>query len=222
MDRRITVFVIATALLLAACGDDAGESTTPDETAGATLTTVASTPEELAQDVQEQAQSKADDLFASAIPGSFEVDGQQYDGQTVRCEPFFFNEPNPDDLNVRSFSGGVFVEVDITHGDGFSMDGTTYDQQNFSVFLSRPGDGVTEQFDGNVTSDAEGNWYPAAEFIPVGEQTATPLAAPPFTLDGNHISGSLTVNQSWPEGATGTAEVSFDLPFQDEILDCSL
>ena len=55
-----------------------------------------------------------------------------------------------------------------------------------------------------------------------GDQTEELLPAKPLEQDGNRISGSLSLEQSWPEGATGTVDVSFDLAYTDEIQDCSL
>jgi hypothetical protein len=223
MDRRITALLLSGALLLAACGSNSDDTSSPSGGDGETLTTSGQTPEELAEDVLEEAEQQiesgaADELFANAGSGTFTVDGESFDTPVVRCEPFAaFDEPNPDDLNVRALAGSVFVEVDLSNSEGFSMtDGTTFDQQHVTVFLSRPGDGVTEQFGSGLTSGADGNWYTVEDF----EQT-DPMPAP-FTLDGNHITGSMTVDQEWPDGATGTAEVTFDFEFPGEIQDCSL
>jgi hypothetical protein len=226
MDRRITALLLSGALLLAACGSDDTATTRASDVGDSEVspTTLAETGEELVEDLQEQAEDKAADLFANAGSGTFTVDGESFEAPVIRCEPFAaFDEPNPDDLNVRALAdGSVFVEVDLSNSDGISMvDGTTFDQQHVSVFLSRPGEGVTEQFDGAATNDADGNWL-SSEDIFVDPAQVTPLPEPPFTLDGNRITGSMTVNQSWPEGETGTAEVTFDFEFPGEIQDCSL
>jgi hypothetical protein len=225
MQRRFLALLFAGSIVLSACGsDDSGTTSAPDVgEAAESPTTLAEAGEELADDLQQQAEDKAADLFANAGSGTFTVDGESFEAPVIRCEPFAaFGDPNPDDLNVRALSGSVFVEVDLSNSDGISMvDGTAFDQQYVSVFLSRPGDGVTEQFDGAATNDADGNWI-SSEDVFVDPAEATPLPAPPFTLDGNRITGSMTVNQSWPEGETGTAEVAFDLEFPGEIQDCSL
>lgn len=219
MNRRTTALVFACGVLLAACGSDSGDTTAVNQDAGETPTTQASSPEDLAADVTNQAEQKADDLLANAGEGSFVVDGESFDAPVVRCEPFAaFGEPDPSDLNVRAFaSGSVYVEVDVAASEGISMvDGSSFDQQLVTVFLSRPGDGVTEQFEAGMNNDADGNWYTSDDF-----EQANPLPAP-YALDGNTISGSMTVAQTWPQDQTGTAEVSFDLDFPDEIHDCSL
>lgn len=224
LDRRITALLLAGALLLTACGGDSDDADAPEADGGETLTTLAQTPEELAEDVLEQAEEQiesgaVDDLFANAGSGTFVVDGESFDAPVIRCEPFSssFGDPNADDLNVRALVGSVFVEVDLSNSEGISFeDGSVYDQQFVTVFLSRPGDGVTEQFEGSATNDADGNWFLSEDF----EQT-NPIPTP-FALDGNTITGAMTVDQDWPEGATGTAEVSFDFEFPSEIQDCSL
>jgi hypothetical protein len=228
MRRRFLALLFAGSILLAACGGDSDDGDTPAGGDDETLTTLAQTPEELAEDVLEQAEEQVesgavDELFANAGSGTFTVDGESFEAPVVRCEPFAaFGEPNPDDLNVRALAGSVFVEVDLSNSDGISMvDGTAFDQQHVNVFLSRPGDGVTEQFDGGATNNADGEWI-ASEDQFNDPAEVTPLPAPPFTIDGNRITGSMTVIQDWPEGATGTAEVTFDLEFPGEIQDCSL
>lgn len=223
MHRRITVLLVAGALLVAGCGSDSEESPAPDGADGETLTTLAQTPEELAEDVLEEAEEQiesgaADDLFANAGSGTFTVDGQSFDSPVVRCEPFAaFDEPNPDDLNVRALVGDVFVEVDLANFESIDVaNGGMFNQQSVTVFLSRSGESGVEQFEADMRNDAEGNWYDGEDF-----EQATPLDAP-FTLDGNTITGSMTVLQNWPEGETGTADVTFDFEFPSEIQDCSL
>lgn len=223
MHRQMTVLLVAVVLVLAACGSDSEESPAPDDDGRGTVTTLSQTPEELAEDVMEDAEEQvesgaADDLLANAGTGTFTVDGQSFDTPVFRCEPFAaFDEPNPDDLNVRALVGDVFVEVDLANSEGIDIvNGGVFDQQSVGVFLSRSGEEGVEQFEARMSNDAEGNWYDGEDF-----EQATPLGTP-FTLDGNTITGSMTVLQNWPEGDTGTADVTFDFMFPPEIQDCSL
>jgi hypothetical protein len=225
MFRRVAAVLFVGAIVLAACGgDDADEPASDTPEAVVASTTLPGSTEELVEDVTEQAEEKGEELIAGATPGTFAVDGQQFESQTVRCEPFdFYGDASDDDLDLGSISeGSTYVNVTLTHSEGFGQEGGTYPQQHLSVFFSRQGDGGTEQFEGVATNDAEGNWYPGGALVLFGDQTEEPLPAKPFEQDGNRISGSLSLEQNWPEGATGTVEVSFDLAYTDEIQDCSL
>ncbi len=226
MDRRFAALIVAVVVLLAACGGDDVSGTQSDTTdAPETPTTLAEAAEDLTEDVTEQAEEKTEELIAGAVAGTFAADGEQFESQTVRCEPFdFYGDASEDDLDLASIAGdgSTFVNVTLTHTEGFGQDGSTYPQQNLSIQFSRQGEGGIEQFQGSSTNDAEGNWYPTGALVLFGDQTEEPLPAKPFEQDGNRISGSLTLDQDWPEGATGTVEVSFDLSYPDEIVDCSL
>jgi hypothetical protein len=156
--------------------------------------------------------------LGGAGTGSFVADGESYDNVDVyRCEPFSFgSDPHPDDLSLLAFLGGSSgLEVEISNDQGFSQAGETFDQVTLSAFYSRSGDSGLEQFEGRATNDAEGNWYLGGGFI---TEDSEPLDGPPFTIDGDRITGELAgLEQTWPDEGAAIVDVSFDLEIPSEV-----
>ena len=169
----------------------------------------------------------ASDGGAEEIPpaggvGSFTVDGESFDNVDIySCAPFSFgSDPDPRDLSLLGFMGGMTgLEVELSHSQGVDMsDGTQFDQIRLSVFHSRSGDSGTEQFEGSASNNAAGDWFTTdpETFEEV------PLAAPPFVMEGNRISGSFAgLEQTWPDEGAATVDVTWDYEIPTEVIeDC--
>lgn len=224
MRSRLFVMLSMIALVLSACGGG-GSAETGDEPAP----TTSAAPPEVSSTVDEGSSGQA--LAGSSGPaaggvGTFTVDGETFDNVPVaRCEPFSVgDEPNEDDLSLVALVGSMEgLNLDLSNSDGFAMGDNemiTFTQQTLNVDYSRSGDAGIEQFTGFASNDIDDDWYIDGAPMPGEDKTA--MGEPPFARDGGRISGSMTLDQDWPEGSTGVVEVSFDLEIPSEIVDCSL
>ncbi|CAN5799162.1 hypothetical protein BH23ACT4_BH23ACT4_14200 [soil metagenome] len=93
----------------------------------------------------------------------------------------------------------------------------TFERVILFVYYSRSGDEGMEQYEGSADTDPEIGWFVFGEGA---ERVA--LDQPPFVIDGNRVSGSLTgLEQTWPEGGTDTVDVTFDFEIPTTIsADC--
>lgn len=149
--------------------------------------------------------------------GSFTADGEAYeDVAVVSCEPFSSdpNGPHPDDLEIRSFVGGLTgLEVDISHlnGDGISV----------NVFFSRDGADGLEQFEGSASNSIPGRFEAGPwhwNDPETGEQVE--LDEAPYVIDGGRISGSLTgLLQTWPDEGAAVVDVTWDFEVPSETFE---
>ncbi|HEX9855445.1 MAG TPA: hypothetical protein VGC47_09035 [Acidimicrobiia bacterium] len=162
--------------------------------------------------------------FPAGGSGTFVVDGDTFEGVPVgRCEPFSFGgPPHEDDLSLFALVGSMEgLNVDLSNDEGFAASGDgmiNYEKQTVTVDYSRSGEGDVEQFSALAANDQDGAWYLGG--APNPGETKTPMDSVPFAREGDRISGTLILEQDWPEGATGTVEVSYDLEVPSEIIDC--
>lgn len=149
--------------------------------------------------------------------GSFTADGESFDNVDVyRCEPFSFGQdPHPDDLSLVAFLGGSNgLEVEIGNSQGIATTGGMFDQVTLSAFYSRSGDAGLEQFEGRARNDADGSWYLGDPF----DENPVELPEPPFSIDGDRISGSLSgLEQTWPDEGAALVDVTFDMEIPTEV-----
>jgi hypothetical protein len=235
---RIAVMVAVLALVAAACGDDGGAGDIED---GGSRTTPAPADAGSDQGDDGGGDDRGDGAggddgggddggadpgigFQAGGSGTFVVDGDTFEGVPVgRCDPFSFGgPPHEDDLSlfalVASMEG---LNVDFGIDEGFAASGDemiNYEKQTVEVGYSRSGEEGAEQFSALAANDQDGAWYLGG--APSPGETKTPMDSVPFTREGDRISGSLILEQEWPEGATGTVEVSYDLEVPSEIIDC--
>jgi hypothetical protein len=231
---RVVVMFSVMALLTAACGggDGAGGTTSPanqSETSDEAVSTTSAPggrSEEPAGDSGDQGDSEPSGAFPAGGSGSFVVDGETFDGVPVaRCEPFSVGEePNEDDLSLIALIGGMDgLQVELSNRDGFAAGDNemiNYLQQSVEVDYSRSGDAGVEQFSAFASTDQDGNWYLGG--APSPGQTLEAMESAPFNRDGDHVNGAMSLDQDWPDGATGTVNVTFDLEVPSDVVDCSL
>lgn len=219
---RLLVVLSTIALVVSACGGG-GSTETGDEPAPTTSVAPPSGSSTVDKGSQTPAGSSGP---AAGGVGTFSVDGETFDDVPVaRCEPFSIGDTaNNDDLSLVALVGSMEgLNLDLSNSDGFAMEDNemiTFTQQTLNVDYSRSSDAGIEQFTGMADNDIDDNWYIGGAPMPGEEKT--PMAEPPFARDGDRISGSMTLDQDWPEGSTGVIEVSFDFEIPSEIVDCSL
>jgi len=152
------------------------------------------------------------------------VDGETLDVTgVVRCIPFDASEfggaeGDPNELDIVIFGGTGGLSVNDSTTPSQTLQGETYDRSINRLRFNRGND----QYENVAGSLPDGTWVlgSAASLGDPGE--GTPIDEPPFTVDGNNIRGAMTLEQNWPEGADGTADVTFDVVFPSEEMDCSL
>ncbi|MGA7097894.1 MAG: hypothetical protein WB245_10060 [Acidimicrobiia bacterium] len=224
MRSRLLLALSVIALLLTACGGG-GNVDTGDEPAPTTSVAPPSGSSTLDKGNSGQAPAGASGPTAGGV-GTFSVDGESFDNVPVaRCEPFSVGDaPSEADLSLVALVGSMEgLNLDLSSSDGFAMGDNemiTFTQQTLNVDYSRSGDAGIEQFTGFASNDIDDNWYVGGAPMPGEEKT--PMTEAPFTRDGDRISGSMTLDQDWPEGSSGVIEVSFDFEIPSEIVDCSL
>lgn len=223
--RSRLILVLAVMLMItSACGGNGGESSsTSADSSGGDQNTVTE-PDNDQNDDQDSNDSanqggRGDGLPGGGADGSFTVDGESYDATVFRCEPFSASGPaNPDELDLRAFfniSHGI--EVEVGYATRPAPAGPPYEATVVFVFYSRQGDAGVEQFEGAASTGPDGTWYPdnVADL-----DTATPLDQPAIEISGSRITGALSgVEQDWPQGATGTVDIMFDLEVPNDFLD---
>lgn len=227
--ERIVIAVIVS-VLAGACAGDAIDSPATTAGSGTSTSTEAGAPDQ-------QATAPTDDGPAGDLPfesgeGSFEVDGLSYDPEfIVSCivpEDFYGDPPHPESLNLRAFTeNGESFEVTVTVEEVSSMmnPGTEYKATWLDVFHHRRGADGTEQFLGSAVNDPDGNWYLPENLVPQlvvdGQDPLGPALEPPsgFVIDGDHITGTLVLTQSFPEGP-GTVLATFAFTIPSEPYDC--
>lgn len=219
MGRSLVLAFSALALLASACGGGDGE-----ESGGSDATTASSASADdgggSSGDGGGSATGDAGSSGGAGGSGSFTVNGA---GVTVtnvlRCVPFSFGEdPDPRDLSIVILGETGGANIDVTYNQGIGPEGQSFDQPQLQVLLSL--NGTAEQYDGFAASNIDEAWFTDQPIL-ADQEPGTPLDGPPFTVDGNSISGSLSeLVQSWPQGADGTADVSWNVSFPDDEMDC--
>ena len=135
---------------------------------------------------------------ASGDAGVIQLDGKSFDVSDVRrCKPFFDGEGN---LDLTAIGNGVMLFININES-GSSV----------SHELSLQGANAGGVFSGAGTQAPNRTWF---------DDNGDPLAGPPFTINGDHISGGLTVIDA--RGGPDTVDVTFDVSIPSDIVDCSL
>jgi len=214
--RRVAVVLALIALTVAACGGGAGSD-------GAVTTTRPSggtgNPSETTEPVGVDA-TVADtqgNAPPSGVAGVITVDGESIDAQVLRCQPISTGrEPHEDDLAVVAFidgSGGLNVDVSFTTGIDVGT-GEEYLQARLDLLYSASGAEGLIQFESGAQSDVDGNWF-IVDFDSAGDPVQLDQA--PFLIDGNRLTGALTLPQSWPEGGNGVVDIRFDLDVPSEF-----
>lgn len=165
--------------------------------------------------------------------GTVVIDGQTFDSPWVgNCEIDELFNPSPDDLDLSaslgSFGGidAFFLEVSYREAAPGAAEGNYIytqfrpelqmqdDSGNYALFASS----------GSYVTGPDGAWYldenenlPAAIAFDIPTHNEVPSIEPPVVTDGDRISGMVSL-----EGDSGSVDVSFDLTFITDPIDCSL
>lgn len=215
MKSRHLVLTVVVMLLLAACGGDADPAPSDTE-AGQTTTTgaPAGTDSPTTTEGGSGTETPTPPVVAGAA-GSMTVDGETFEGQVRRCEPFSFGgDPHEDDVSVVLLST-VGLNVDLSYTESIDIaTGEQYLQASVDLLYTAPG---FAQFEVGAVTNAAGDWVSRDDqFV----QDPTPLPSAPITREGNLLTGTAELTQSWPQGETGTVEVSYSLEVPAEIEGC--
>ena len=215
MKSRHLALAVAIVLLLAGCGG--GDDTSPDPETGQTTTTAGSagTAGTASPTVTEGSGGTQAPPAAGGAAGSMTVDGETFEGEVIRCEPFSFgSDPHEDDVSVVLLSS-TGLNVDLSYTPSIDMSGGgEYLQASVDLLYTGPG---FAQFEGRATTNAAGEWLAGDDQF---SQDPTPMPSAPIMRDGDRLVGGMTLDQSWPQGETGTVEVSFSLEIPPEITGC--
>jgi hypothetical protein len=139
--------------------------------------------------------------------GAIQAGGLLFDVNEVRrCEPFFDGDDNLDLQALASDGVILFVVINTPLGNA---------EQLLAHELTIQGSGITSE-GGLVAFSATANSTVGGPFI--HSETDEELPGPPFTINGDRISGALTLSQAL--GGTGTLDVSFDIPIPADIIEC--
>ncbi|MEZ4503479.1 MAG: hypothetical protein R3C39_12705 [Dehalococcoidia bacterium] len=216
-----TMFALLAVAAVSACGgaDDDGDAGSSGPVASASTQAVAT----------ESSSGGGGLASIESGSGTFSIDGQQFDADiVVRCLPFDASAfggaaPNEADFDFSAatsdFANVVEGEVAFalpTFGPG------AYEANQIRGFASRQGSSGVEQYESVAATDPDGNWLMNLEpqLVANGQPpTGEPME---FEIDGNHVRGAMTLEQNWPDGATGTVDIAFDLDLPAEAIDCSL
>jgi hypothetical protein len=207
---RHLALAVLIVLFLAGCGDGDDTTTTITETGQTTTTAESASPT-----VTEGSAGTQAPPMASGAAGSMTVDGETFEGQVIRCEPFSFgSDPHEDDVSVVLIAGAG-LNVDLSYTPSIDISGSgEYLQASVDLLYSAPG---AAQYEASAATNAAGEWIARSdEFV----QDPTPLPTTPITRDGDRLTGGMTLDQSWPQGETGMVDVEFSLEIPPEITGC--
>lgn len=231
---RHLISIVLISLFVAACaGGTAGSAEGGGAEAASAPQT--SSDEPTATDAPDAAAASDDaekDLPFENGEGSFTVDGERIDPEfVVSCIPFDASEfggqaSHPDDLAINAIKGSTALEIQIGYEEGAGAGGDrVYDAVYVSPIFLRPGEDGQESFETGFLTDPDGVWYSSETDssiqLSLGNAAGPPLGEAPMVREGNRITGTVTLPQTWPDGASGSVVVSYDLSFSSEQFDCS-
>ncbi|MGA8039134.1 MAG: hypothetical protein WCA93_03405 [Acidimicrobiia bacterium] len=219
--RLITVTVVMV-LLVASCGGGTSGSTLAGEAGAkdATTTVTSSQNDEPGGDTETTTdQSDKGSPGGTAANGTVMVDGEAFDAaQMYRCVPYADpgKEPNPEDLDLVVFAtDGRYLSLTISNGEGVNMgNGQSYPRQAYSLRLDVADAGGQVEYELGATNDEDGNWI-------LGDDVGTPLDSAPFIIDGNNISGGMTLVETYPNEGDSMVNVTYELEIPGDVVDCS-
>jgi hypothetical protein len=219
--RLITVTVVMV-LLVASCGGGTSGSTLAGEEGAndATTSVTSSQNDEPGGDTETATdESEKGSPGGTAASGTVLVDGEAFDvAQMYRCVPYADpgKEPNPEDLDLVAFAtDSRYLSLTISNDEGVNMNnGERYPRQVYDLRLDvATSDGQVE-YELGATNDEDGNWI-------LGDDVGTTLESPPFIIDGNNISGGMTLVETYPNEGDTMVKVTYDLGIPNDIRDCS-
>lgn len=230
---RHLVLISLISLVAAACGGDttAAQEGGDGEASSPVVESQASASDDSDRTSGSES-AQGEDLPFENGEGFFIVDGERIDPEyVVSCIPFDASEfggqaSHPDDLAINAIKGSTALQVEVSYEEGAGRGGDqVYDAVSVWPNVLRPGEDGQESFEAGFLTDPDGVWYSRETDNPIqlsmGTAVGTPLDEAPMVRDGNRITGTATLPQTWPDGATGSVVVSYDLSFSSEQFDCS-
>ncbi len=233
---RHLIFMLCLALAIAACGGDPagtddGSGAEPSSSPPSALSSEPSTPDDSDETAASGSGPEGDLPFENG-EGFFTIDGERFDPEfVVSCIPFDASEfggraGHPDDVAINAIKDGTALEVQVAYEEGAGAGGDkVYDAVFVSPIFLRPGEDGQESFEASFLTDPEGVWYSAETDstiqLSMGNAAGAPLDDAPMIRQDNRITGTVTLPQTWPDGASGSVAVSYDLSFASEQFDCS-
>lgn len=225
MGRKTWTMILGLAMLVAGCGGG-NDDATSEPTEGDTGTTAQTDDggDTSSEETTTTASSDADtgdsdspEFAFETGDGYFEVDGERYEAQVIRCIP---EESGTRVIGVASRSE-VFEVESSTAVEGPGGD-ANYEATRLSSSLSLSGDDGLIQFETHGLSTApDGNWYVGLPIqLALSTAESEQLEDPPIVVDGSDVSGTVQLEQTWPEGATGTPLVTYEFSLPGEEVDC--
>lgn len=215
--RERFVILASMALLAAACGGGGADPASAEETGS---TAVAANDTEATQaETQDEGSGGQEQPTAAAASGTVVVDGETFDVMEMyRCEPYDGPgaDPQPDDLDLVAFAADSnYLSLTLGHDQAVNMsNGEQYPREVFDLRLDVvTADGQVE-YELVASNDSDGNWL-------VSDLDGTPLDGAPFDIEGDHISGGMTLVETYPDEGDSTVNVTFDLEIPGDIIDCS-
>jgi hypothetical protein len=211
--------VVVLGLFAAACGGEGGEPAPSD---ASSTTVIARSGTDTSQSTtvdQNSVDQNSQDSPATAAGGTIVVDGETFPvSEMYRCEPYDGPgaDPQPEDLDLVAFgSDSRYLSLTLGHDEAVNMNnGVRYPRQIFDLRLDVvEADGQVE-YESGASNDEDGDWF-------LADLDQTPLDGAPFTIDGDHIAGEMTVVEVYPNEGNGTVNVAFDLEIPGNIQDCS-
>lgn len=239
--RHLVLYLLIT-LVVAACGGATADEGTIESTPSSPSTTqsTATTADDVSAEADDSNDSDAaapsseaqEDLPFENGEGFFVVDGERIDAEyVVSCIPFDASDfggaaSHPDDLAINVIKERMALQVEVGYEEKAGAGGDrNYAAVHVAPNLIRAGDEGQEGYEARFITGPDGTWYSAETDstiqLSMGSVTGPPLDEAPMVRDGNRITGTVTLSQTWPDGAAGSVVVSYDLSFSAEQFDCS-
>lgn len=163
--------------------------------------------------------------------GTVVIDGETFEAEWVRNCKIDEPLPGPDDLELKTFLGGIsdglFLKIAFREVYGVpAEDSYRYTQFNPVLLLFTDSGLRAFESSGTYVTDPDGAWYidemgNLPMWLALGsagpDNDVESLAGPPMVIEGDRITGAVTL-----EGDTGPIELSFELTFLTDAIDCSL
>ncbi len=234
-NTRPTIALVASlALVASACAGDGGSVVQPESapatSAGSETTVVAASPDTTGGAADSPDEQGAPAGFPPGGDGTVVVDGETFEAEWVgNCKIDEVFNPHPDDLDLSASLGGLdvlFLEISFRDVAGVPPE-NSYLYTQFRPELQMLADsGNYESSGGDYVTDPDGAWYVddignLPMWLALGsagpDDDVDPLSEAPMVIEGDRIRGAVTL-----EGASGPIDVSFELTFLTDAIDCSL
>lgn len=230
MGRKTWFILLGLAMIVASCGGD-GDGAGAGTLEGDTETTAeADNGGETSSDEPTTTTSDTDtdtdgadlDFPFETGEGFYEVDGQRFEVQVARCIP---DQPGEGNLDLTLFESRMTgADISLTRETMLPASDDEFETLRFraSVVMDRAGERVEFESPALAT-DPEGDWFDAHpnELALGGSDDLESLEESPIVVEGSNVKGVVQMEQTFPEGASGTVLFSYEVTLPSEEVDCS-